>query len=204
MAKVYEIDGLIPVIDPTAYVHDDAVLIGDVIIGPDCYVGPAASLRGDFGRLTIEAGVNIQDTCVMHGETVIGENGHIGHGAVLHCCRIGSNALVGMNAVIMDDAVIGESAIVAALSFVRAGFHVPPGALAVGAPARIVRELRDAERAWKKEATAEYQRLTRRCLQSMRPAQPLERIEADRPRLPQTEVAPLHATRKGSPADPAE
>jgi len=114
----YEIDGLVPVIDPSAYVHPTAVLIGDVIVGPRCYVGPAASLRGDFGRLVLHEGSNLQDTCVMHGfpssDTVVAPDGHIGHGAVLHGCVIERNALVGMNAVVMDEAVIGESSIVAA------------------------------------------------------------------------------------------
>jgi phenylacetic acid degradation protein len=123
--RVYAIDGLVPVIDPSAYVHPSAVLIGDVIVGPGCYVGPCASLRGDFGRLILGRGANVQDTCVMHGfpgtDTVIEEDGHIGHGAVLHGCRIGRNALVGMNAVIMDNAVLGESSIVAACAFVKAG-----------------------------------------------------------------------------------
>ena len=128
--RVYAIDGIVPVVDPTAYVHPSAVLIGDVIVGPGCYVGPCASLRGDFGRLILERGANLQDTCVMHGfpgtDTVVEEDGHIGHGAVLHGCRIGRNALVGMNAVIMDNAVVGESSIVAASAFVKAGAEIPP------------------------------------------------------------------------------
>lgn len=134
--KVYAIDGIVPVVDPTAYVHPSAVLIGDVIVGPDCYVGPCASLRGDFGRLILERGSNLQDTCVMHGfpgtDTVVEEDGHIGHGAVLHGCRVGRNALVGMNAVIMDNAVIGESSIVAAAAFVKAGVEMPPRMLIAG------------------------------------------------------------------------
>ena len=112
---VWEIDGAIPVVDPTAYVHPTAVLIGDVIIGPGCYVGPTACLRGDFGRLEMHAGSNVQDGCILHAfpgnGTVIEENGHIGHGAILHGCTVKRNALVGMNAVINDNAVIGESAL---------------------------------------------------------------------------------------------
>ena len=126
----YAIDGVIPVVDPTAYVHPSAVLIGDVIVGPGCYVGPCASLRGDFGRLILEAGANLQDTCVMHGfpgtDTVVGKNGHIGHGAVLHGCTVRRDALVGMNAVLMDEAEIGAEAIVAACAFVPAGARVAP------------------------------------------------------------------------------
>ncbi len=134
--KVYAIEGVIPVVDPTAFVHPTAVLIGDVIIGPGCYVGPNAVLRGDFGRLVMEAGANLQDTCVVHGfpgsDTVIEVDGHIGHGAVIHGARIGRNALVGMNAVVMDGAVIGESSIVAAMAFVKTGMQVPPKSLVLG------------------------------------------------------------------------
>jgi phenylacetic acid degradation protein len=175
--RVYAIDGIVPVVDPTAFVHPTAVLIGDVIIGPDCYVGPCASLRGDFGRLILERGANLQDTCVMHGfpgtDTVVEEDGHIGHGAVLHGCRIGKNALVGMNAVIMDNAVIGESAIVAACAFVKAGVVIPPRSLAAGMPAKVIRPLSDEEIAWKSEGTQTYQDLTRRCLASMVETSPL-------------------------------
>ena len=153
MAYIYAIDGLRPVVDPSAFVHPSAVLIGDVIIGPDCYVGPGASLRGDFGRLVLETGANLQDNCVMHGfpskDCVIEANGHVGHGAILHGCRVGSNALIGMNAVIMDGAVIGAESFVAALAFVKAGFAVPPRTLVGGIPARIMRELSDDEIAWK-------------------------------------------------------
>jgi phenylacetic acid degradation protein len=201
LAKVYEIDGLIPVIDRAAYVHEDAVIIGDVTIGPNCYIGPAASIRGDFGRLIIEAGVNIQDTCVLHGfpggDTVIEEDGHIGHGAVIHGCRIKRNALVGMNAVVMDGAVIGDSSIVGALSFVPAGFDLPDRHLAVGSPARILRELSDKDVAWKESATGEYQELTRRCLKTMRPVEALTEVPENRPRfVPKAEIKPLHKSRK--------
>src|SRR5690606_9727539 len=148
MFKVYAIDGLRPVVDPTAYVHPTAVLIGDVIIGPGAYVGPLASLRGDFGRIVLKEGSNVQDSCVVHGvaenDTVIEEDGHIGHGAVLHGCTIGRNALIGMNAVVMDQAVIGESSIVAAMAFVKVGLVIPARRLVVGAPARVLRELTDA------------------------------------------------------------
>ena len=143
MVKVYEINGVTPVVHPSAYVHPSAVLIGDVIVGPRCYIGPLASIRGDFGRLILEEGANLQDTCVMHGfpgcDTVVEVDGHVGHGAVLHGCRIGRNALVGMNAVVMDNAVIGEESIVAAMSFVKAGMIVAPRSMVVGTPAKIIR-----------------------------------------------------------------
>lgn len=186
MAKVYEIDGMIPVIDPSSFVHEDAVIIGDVIIGPGCYIGPGASLRGDFGRLVIGRGVNIQDTCVMHGfpgtDTVIEDDGHIGHGAIIHGCQIKRNALVGMNAVVMDEAVVGEDSIVGALSFVPAKFNIPPRSLVVGTPAKIIRELTDDDAAWKKQATGEYQRLAIRCHQSMHPVEPLTEAPTEKER----------------------
>lgn len=198
--RVYAIDGIVPVVDPSAYVHPSAVLIGDVIVGPECYVGPCASLRGDFGRLILERGANLQDTCVMHGfpgtDTVVEENGHIGHGAVLHGCRIRRNALVGMNAVIMDNAIIGESSIVAASAFVKAGAEIPPRVLVAGMPAKVIRELSDEEIRWKGEGTATYQDLTRRSLATMVETAPLTAVEADRKRIHMPDVVPLVALRK--------
>ena len=192
--KVYAIDGIVPVVDPTAYVHPSAVLIGDVIVGPDCYVGPCACLRGDFGRLILERGSNLQDTCVMHGfpgtDTVVEEDGHIGHGAVLHGCRVGRNALVGMNAVIMDNAVIGESSIVAAAAFVKAGVEIPPRMLVAGMPAKAIRPLSDEEIRWKSSGTATYQDLTRRSLATMEETAPLTAMEADRKRIHMPDVVP--------------
>ncbi|MFJ9452773.1 phenylacetic acid degradation protein PaaY [Herbaspirillum sp. NPDC101397] len=196
----YSIEGVIPVVDPSAYVHPTAVLIGDVIVGPDCYIGPAACLRGDFGRIVMHRGSNVQDTCVVHGfpahDTVIEENGHIGHGAVLHSCIVRRDALVGMNAVVMDDAEVGEEAIVAASAFIRAGMKVPPRSLAAGVPAKILRELTEQEIAWKREGTHTYQNLTKRCLASMKEVQPLQEIEADRPKLKAPAVEPLIAAKK--------
>jgi phenylacetic acid degradation protein len=187
------------VIAPGAFVHPAAVLIGDVIVGPGCYVGPGASLRGDFGRLVLEAGSNIQDNCVMHGfpgkDCVIETDGQVGHGAILHGCRVGRNALVGMNAVIMDGAVIGEGSIVAALAFVKAGFEVPPRMLVGGIPARVMRALSDDEIAWKSQGTAEYQELARRCLASLEAVAPLAAPEPDRPRLEACKYKPLYETR---------
>lgn len=196
MAQVYSIDGVIPVVDPTAFVHPSAILIGDVIVGPGCYVGPAASLRGDFGRLILERGANLQDTCVMHGfpgtDTVVEEDGHVGHGAVLHGCIVKRDALIGMNAVIMDGAVIGESAIVAAMAFVKAGFEVPPRMLAAGIPAKILRPVTDEEIAWKREGTEDYQRLAIRSMKTMRPVEPLTEVEPDRPRTDSGASVPLY------------
>lgn len=197
--KVYAIDGIVPVVDPSAYVHPSAVLIGDVIVGPDCYVGPCASLRGDFGRLILERGSNLQDTCVMHGfpgtDTVVEEDGHVGHGAVLHGCRVGRNALIGMNAVIMDNAVIGESSIVAASAFVKAGMEIPPRVLVAGMPAKVIRALSDEEVRWKSEGTATYQDLARRSLATMEEVVPLRAVEPGRKRIHMPEVVPLVALR---------
>lgn len=192
--QVYSIDGVTPVIDPAAYVHPTAILIGDVIIGPGCYVGPAASLRGDFGRLILEEGSNVQDTCVLHGfpgtDTVVEKDGHIGHGAVLHGCRIGRNALVGMNAVVMDGAVIAEESIVAACAFVKAAFTCEARSLVVGTPAKVVRSLSDEELAWKGSGTEAYQQLTLRCLETLKKVEPLSAVEPDRKRLNPGEFKP--------------
>jgi phenylacetic acid degradation protein len=193
---VYSIDGVTPVVDPTAYVHPSAVLIGDVVVGPGCYVGPCASLRGDFGGIRVHAGANIQDGCIMHGfpgtDTVVEEDGHIGHGAVLHSCVVGRNALVGMNAVVNDNAVIGESAIVAAMAFVKAGTVVPARSLVAGTPARVLRELTAQEMEWKRSGTLSYQELTRRCLATMKATAPLTAPEPNRRHFDLGEVLPLH------------
>jgi phenylacetic acid degradation protein len=187
MPRVYEIDGLRPVVHPSAYVHPTAVLIGDVIVGPRCYVGPLASLRGDFGRLVLEEGANVQDTCVLHGfpegDTTVEADGHVGHGAVLHGCRVGRNAMVGMNAVVMDGAVVGAESIVGAAAFVKAGMLIPPRSLVVGAPARIVRTVTDDEIAWKSAGTRQYHELTLRSMRSMREVDALEEAEPGRQRL---------------------
>lgn len=195
MAQIYSYDGVIPVIDAAAFVHPAATVIGDVIIGSACYVGPGAVLRGDFGRIVLERGSNVQETCVVHSfpdlEVVVGEAGHIGHGAVLHGCRIGANAMVGMNAVIMDEAVIGENAIVAAMAFVKAGAEIPANSLAVGAPARVVRELTPEEIAWKRQGTAIYQRLALEAKEKLVEVEPLTAPEPDRRRIRAPEYDPL-------------
>ena len=200
MAQVYAIDGIVPVVDPSAFVHPTAVLIGDVIVGPRCYVGPLASLRGDFGRLILSEGANIQDTCVMHGfpstDTVVEENGHIGHGAVLHGCRIARNVLVGMNAVVMDGAEVGENSIIAAMAFIRANTAIPPRSLVAGIPARVVRELTDDEIVWKSQGTATYQDLAVRSLKTMKAVEPLKAMEPLRRRIDAAQFEPLYAARR--------
>ncbi len=195
MAQIYSFDGVIPVIDPSAFVHPSAVVIGDVIIGPGVYVAPCACLRGDLGRIVVGEGANIQDTVVVHGfprsDTTIEAEGHIGHGAIIHACTLHRNVLVGMNAVVMDYAVVGESAIIAASAFVPASAEIPPASLAVGVPARVVRQLTEQELAWKREATATYQRLCLESRRSMVPCTPLSAPEPDRRRLDEAAVVAL-------------
>ena len=192
----YEFEGIRPVVDPTAFVHPTAVLIGDVIVGPRCFIGPGASLRGDLGRILLNEGCNVQDNCVMHcfpGKDVVVEpDGHIGHGAVLHGCTIKRNALVGMNSVIMDDAVIGADSFVAAMTFVKAGTQVPPRSLVGGIPAKVIRELRDDEIAWKSQGTGQYQHLAQRYLATAGEVQPLAEVKPDRGRVPELVYKPKH------------
>lgn len=196
---IYSFDGITPVVHPSAYVHPTAILIGDVIVGQGCYIGPAASLRGDAGQVVIEAGSNVQDNCIAHSfpgaEMVVEAEGHIGHGAVLHGCRIKRNALVGIGAVVMDGAVVGESSIVAAMTFIKAGMIVEPGVLVAGIPGRIVRKLTALECEWKIKGTAVYHHLARVSLETMQETLPLAEVEADRKRLVMPEIDPLHITR---------
>lgn len=197
--RIYSWDGIVPVIDPAAFVHPEAVVIGDVLIGPACYIGPGAVLRGDFGRIVMGTGSNLQETCVVHAfpgrDVVIEEAGHIGHGAVLHGCRIGRNAMVGMNAVVMDEAEVGADSIVAALAFVKAGAVIPPRSLAVGSPAKVLRELSDDEIAWKSQGTAIYQRLALEAPAKLRPAVALTQAEPDRRRAQAPDYDPKILTR---------
>lgn len=201
MPKIYALDGVIPVVHPEAFVHPTAVLIGDVHVGAGCYVGPGASLRGDLGRIEVHRGANVQDNCTLHcfpgASCVVGEDGHIGHGSVLHGPNIGPRVLIGMNSVIMDDAEVGEAAIVAAMSFVKGGAKLPPRTLWAGIPAREVRPLTEEEMAWKARGTAEYQDIARRSLSSLREVAPLTEEEANRPRLPVEVHHPLHRLKGG-------
>ncbi|MCP4758429.1 MAG: transferase hexapeptide repeat family protein [Planctomycetes bacterium] len=180
----YEYEGVRPVIDEKAFVHPSAVLIGDVIIGAHCLVGPAAVLRGDIGRIELKPGSNVQDSCVVHSfpgkDVLVCENGHVGHGAVLHGCTVGRNALVGMNAVLMDDVVVGENSMVGALSFVRERTEIPPGTLWAGTPARQIRELEEREVTWKSRGTEIYQRLAERHRETGIEVDPLAIADANR------------------------
>ena len=192
----YAVDGLIPVVDPRAFVHPEATLIGDVLVAAGCYVGPGAALRGDFGRIVMHAGANVQDCCVLHSfpskDTLLEVDAHVGHGAVLHGCSVRRGALIGIGAILMDDVVVEEEAFVAAGSFVRAGLVVPRRSLVAGVPARLVRELRPEELAWKAEGTREYQQLAVRSLATLKACRPLAAPEPDRPKRAASGVAPLH------------
>lgn len=200
MVKVWSIDGVTPVVDPSTFVHPTAVLIGDVVVGPDGYIGPGASLRGDMGPIRVGAGCNIQDNCVLHGfpggACVMEDWGHIGHGAVVHGCTVGYNVLIGMNAVVMDDARVGEEAFVGAMAFVKAGFEVPARTLVAGIPAKVVRELSEDEVAWKTRGTKEYQQLARRSRATMELTEALTQMPAERGSVDAPDYAPLHSTRK--------
>ena len=195
MAEVYAYDTWVPVIDPQAWVHPTAVLIGDVLIGPGCYVGPGAVLRGDFGRIQLKWGANFQDNCVAHSFpgalVLVEEDGHVVHGAILHGCRVGRNAMIGMNSVVMDRAVVGENAIVGAMSFVKAGMEVPPNSLVLGSPARVVRQLSADEMTWKAAGTRHYHKLAAEAPDKIRRSEPLSVIEAERPQLGDVGYRPL-------------
>jgi len=182
----FEFNGLRPIVHPSAFVHPQANVTGDVWIGADVYIVPGAVLRGDWGRITIEAGANVQENCIVHvfpGKDVVLEaRAHIGHGAIVHGAHVGSNCLIGMNAVLMDDAVIGSESIVGALAFVPQGMQVPARSVVVGNPAKIVKEVTDEQIAWKSEGTAWYQRLPQECEKSLKACEPLTAPEPNRPR----------------------
>lgn len=182
---IYAFDGFIPVVHETAFVHPQAAVTGNVIIGRDVYIGPGAAIRGDWGGIVIEDGCNVQENCTVHmfpGVTVVLEAGaHIGHGAIVHGARIGANALVGMNAVIMDNARIGAGSVVGALAFVPAEMQVPERSVVVGNPAKVVKQVSDEMLAWKSEGTALYQRLPAAMRDTWRAVEPLRELPADRP-----------------------
>lgn len=182
---IYEFKGFKPVVHETAYVHPQAAVTGNVIIGRDVYIGPGAALRGDWGGIVIEDGCNVQENCTIHmfpGVTVrLEEAAHIGHGAIIHGAHIGRNVMVGMNAVVMDEAHIGEGSIIGALAFVKAKSQVPPRSLLVGNPAKVIKEVSDEMLAWKTKGTQLYQTLPGDLHDSLRPCEPLREIPADRP-----------------------
>lgn len=184
--KVYSFEGVTPVIDPSAYVHPSAVLIGDVIVGPRCYIGGNAVLRGDFGRIEMHAESNVQDNCTVHSlpdfDCIMSERAHIGHGAIIHAAFIGRNVLVGMNAVVLDRAHVGDDSIVGAMSLVKLGGEVPARVLWTGVPGKVARELSDADIAGKGKGTDMYVSLAARCLDGLVAVEPLTAPEANRSR----------------------
>jgi carbonic anhydrase/acetyltransferase-like protein (isoleucine patch superfamily) len=181
---IYEFEGFRPVVHESAFIHPQAAVVGNVVIGRDVYVGPGAAIRGDWGGIEIGDGCNVQENCTVHmfpGITVVLESSaHIGHGAIVHGARIGRNALIGMNAVIMDNATVGEECIVGALTFVPADMQIPARKVVVGNPAKIVKDVSDDMIAWKTEGTKLYQSLPKRLHESLRAVEPLREIPADR------------------------
>jgi phenylacetic acid degradation protein/carnitine operon protein CaiE len=182
---VYEFNGFRPVIKESSFVHPQASVTGNVLIGENVYIGPGAAIRGDWGQIVIEDGCNVQENCTVHmfpGTTVTLKKGaHIGHGAIIHGGTIGENSLIGMNSVIMDDVVIGAECIIGALCFVPSGMNIPKRSLVVGNPAKIIKEVSDEMIQWKTEGTALYQALPKECQDTLMACEPLREIEENRP-----------------------
>ena len=182
---IYQYKDFIPVVHETAFVHPQANVTGDVIIGPNCYIGPGAVLRGDWGRIVLEEGVNVQENCVVHmfpkTETRLKRMAHVGHGAIIHGGTLGENVLIGMNAVVMDNCVVGEGSIVGALAFVPQNTEIPPRSIFVGNPGKVVKQVSDQMLAWKTEGTELYMKLARECRETLRPVEPLREVEPNRP-----------------------
>jgi phenylacetic acid degradation protein len=182
---IYEFKGFIPVIHESSFIHPQAAVTGNVIIGKNVYVGPGAAIRGDWGEIIIEDGCNVQENCTIHmfpGKTMVLKAGaHIGHGAIIHGANIGANCLVGMNAVIMDDVTVGDECIIGALSFVKAGMHIPNRKMVVGNPAAIIKDVSDEMIDWKTKGTALYQQLPKECYDTLKAVEPLREIPTNRP-----------------------
>ena len=183
----YSFEGIRPVVHPTSFLHPTASLIGDVQVGPGCYIGAGASLRGDFGRIVVEGDTSIQDNCTLHtgsgSDCIIGRGATVGHGSIVHGATVGENALVGMNAVVLDEAVIGPECLIGALSLVKSDMRAPARSLIAGNPARIVRELPPEAIVWKNDGEGEYQRLARQSLTDFEECEPLAEPEPDRRRV---------------------
>jgi phenylacetic acid degradation protein len=180
----YEFKGVKPVVHTSSFIHPQAVVTGNVIIGKDCYIGPGAALRGDWGQIIIEDGCNVQENCTIHmfpGVTVILKEGaHIGHGAIIHGATIGKNCLVGMNAVVMDNVNLGNESIVGALSFIKEGEIIPARSLIVGNPAKIIKQVSDEMINWKTEGTKLYQALPAECYGHLRLCEALKEVPSER------------------------
>jgi carbonic anhydrase/acetyltransferase-like protein (isoleucine patch superfamily) len=182
---VYKFKGFIPVIHESSFIHPQAAVTGNVIIGKNVYVGPGAAIRGDWGEIIIEDGCNIQENCTIHmfpGKTMTLKAGaHIGHGAIIHGANIGANSLIGMNSVIMDNVDLGDECIVGALSFIKAGMQIPNRKMVVGNPATIIKEVSDEMIEWKTKGTALYQQLPKECYETLKEVESLREIPASRP-----------------------
>jgi len=187
MANIFEFNGFRPVIHPSSFIHPNANVIGNVIIGKDVYVGPGAAIRGDWGEIIIEDGCNVQENCIIHmfpGITVrLKTAAHIGHGAIIHGAEIGSNSLIGMNAVLMDNVVVGNECIIGALCFVPANMIIPDRKVVVGNPAKIIKDVSDEMINWKTEGTQLYQKLPQQCYDTLIPCEPLREIPEIRPKM---------------------
>lgn len=177
---IYSFKSYTPVVHESSFVHPLAAVTGNVIIGKDCYIGPGAAIRGDWGQIILEDGVNVQENCTIHmfpGKSIIlKESAHIGHGSIIHGADIGFNVLVGMNSVIMDGSSIGDESIVGAMSFVKAETQIPKRSLVVGNPAKIVKEVSDEMIAWKTKGTRLYQQLPKDCHESLKEVEPLREV----------------------------
>ncbi|MCI5082910.1 MAG: transferase hexapeptide repeat family protein [Saprospiraceae bacterium] len=182
---IFSFKGFIPVIHESAFVHPQATVTGNVVIGKDVYIGPGAAIRGDWGGIVIEDGCNVQENCTIHmfpGVTVLLKEGaHIGHGAIIHGATIGRNVLVGMNTVIMDEVEVGDECIIGALSFIKANSKIPNRSLVVGNPGKVIKQVSDDMIAWKTKGTRLYQQLPGECHEHLRECEPLRTIPADRP-----------------------
>jgi phenylacetic acid degradation protein len=182
----YSFKGHIPVVHESSYVHPQAAVTGNVIIGKNVYIGPGAAIRGDWGEIIIEDGCNVQENCTIHmfpGVTVLLKKGaHIGHGAVIHGATVGKNVLVGMNSVVMDNVEIGDECIIGAMTFIKADEKIPPRSVVVGNPSKIVKQVSDEMLAWKTEGTAIYQKLPSDLFSESKPCEPLREIPENRPK----------------------
>ena len=186
---IYAFQGYIPVVHESSFVHPQAVVTGNVVIGKDVYVGPGAAIRGDWGAIIIKDGCNVQENCTIHmfpGIIIVLEEGaHIGHGAIIHGAHIGKNVLVGMNAVIMDNVKVGDNCIIGALTFVPEGMEIPANKIVVGNPGKIIKDASDEIIAWKTKGTELYQKLPAQLYKTLHPCEPLREVPKDRPEMPE-------------------